>query len=327
MPIDIGPGINIGPGITITSAPSAALYTFTTFTFTNGPATGNIGPNLTQSLSSYDTATNTWLTDTQYFNNTNGIQLWTVPATGNYTIEAYGASGGYATNTRVGRGAYIKGQFSLTQGDKVKILVGQEGSANVTPRAEYGGGGGTFVVKNTVGTPTTSDILVIAGGGGGVGSTATSFANAHGSITTNGNASSTSVLFGSNGNGAGSSNQTVQGGAGFTGNGTNTQVPSNDTPPPQAFIFGGNGGNIKWAGSSESSSIKGGFGGGGSSNRYQAPTAVPAMGGGGGYSGGAGGYGLSSYFGGGGGSYNNGTNQTNTSNVRLGNGSVIITAI
>jgi len=301
------------------------LYAFTNFTFTNGPAVGNTGPNLSQSLSSYDTATNTWLTDTQYFNVTNGIQLWTVPATGNYTIEAYGASGGFATNTRVGRGAYIKGQFTLTQGEKIKILVGQSGSANVTPRTEYSGGGGTFVVKNTVGTPTTSDILVIAGGGGGAGATANA-ANAAGSITTNGNASSTSILFGTNGNGGGSSNQTVQGGAGFSGNGTNTQVPSNDTPPPQAFIFGGNGGNIKWAGSTNTA-ILGGFGGGGSSNRWQNPTAVPAMGGGGGYSGGAAGYGLSSYVGGGGGSYNNGINQVNTSNVRLGNGSVIITAI
>ena len=317
-------------GITVsntTITDLSALYPFTAFTFTNGPAKGNTGPNLSQSLSSYDTATNTWLNNSQYFNVTNGIQLWTVPATGNYTIEAYGASGGYSNaTTYVGRGAYIKGQFALTQGDKIKILVGQTGSSNVSPRSEYSGGGGTFVVKNTVGTPTNSDIFVIAGGGGGVGSTATNYASAAGSITANGNASSSSTLFGTAGNGGGSSNQTVQGGAGFLGNGTNTQIPANDTPPPQAFIFGGNGGNIKWAGSSDTA-ILGGFGGGGATNRYQNPTGVPAMGGGGGYSGGAGGYGVTGYIGGGGGSYNNGVNQTNTSNVRLGNGSVIITRI
>lgn len=310
----------------ITVTDISALYSFTAFTFTNGPATGNTGPNLSQSLSSYDTATNTWLNDTQYFNVTNGIQLWTVPATGNYTIEAYGASGGFGVNTRVGKGAYIKGQFALTQGDKVKILVGQAGTANASPRQEYSGGGGTFVVKNTVGTPTTSDILVIAGGGGGVGQTAGgSIANAAGSINANGNASTTSSAFGTNGNGGGSSNQTVQGGAGFSGNGTNSVILTNDTPPPQAFIFGGNGGNIKWSGST-TTAILGGFGGAGSTNRWQG-SGVPAMGGGGGYSGGAGGYGNDSYFGGGGGSYNNGANQTNTSNVRLGNGSVIITRV
>lgn len=318
-------------GVTITNATfeyiASDLYTFTNFTFTNGPAVGNTGPNLSQSLSSYDTAANTWLTDTQYFNVTNGIQLWTVPATGNYTVEAYGASGGYDTGgTRVGRGAYIKGQFTLTQGDKVKILVGQTGAANASPRVEFAGGGGTFVVKNTVGTPTNSDILVIAGGGGGVGNTAGSFGNAAGSAFSNGNASATSTLFGTGGNGGGSSNQTVQGGAGFLGNGGQALVPANDTPPPQAFIFGGNGGNIKWAGSTNTA-ILGGFGGGGATNRWQNPTSVAAMGGGGGYSGGAGGYGSATYFGGGGGSYNNGINQINTSNVRLGNGSVIITRV
>ena len=310
--------------ITITDI--SALYPFTAFTFTNGPATGNTGPNLSQSLSSYDTATNTWLNNSQYFNVTNGIQLWTVPATGNYTIEAYGASGGYNTSTNnAGRGAYIKGQFSLTQGDKIKILVGQPGTSNVSPRQEYSGGCGTFVVKNTVGTPTTSDILVIAGGAGGVGNTS-SYSLAAGSINANGNASSSSTLFGSNGSGGQSSNQTTQGGAGFSGNGYNGSIPSNDTPPPLAFIFGGNGGNTKWAGSTDTA-ILGGFGGGGATNRWQNPTTVPAFGGGGGYSGGAGGYGVASYVAGGGGSYNNGTNQTNTSNVRLGNGSVIITRI
>lgn len=308
------------------------LYTFTTFLFTNAGTTGNTGPNLSTATAYYTGNSfyngNTWINNTDYYNVTNGIQLWTVPSTGNYTIEAYGASGGYdpANSSKVGRGAYIKGTFALTKGDKVKILVGQQGSANVSPRVEFAGGGGSFVVKNTVGTPTTSDILVIAGGGGGVGNGSSSFANAHASILANGNASSTSTLIGTNGSGGGSSNQTAQGGAGFTGNGTNTQVPSNDIPPPQAFIFGGNGGNIKWSGST-GTAILGGFGGGGSTNRYQSPTSVPAMGGGGGYSGGAAGYGLNTYFGGGGGSYNNGSGQTNTSNVRVGNGSVVITKI
>mgnify|MGYP001328878456 CR=1 FL=1 len=60
---------------------------------------------------------------------TSGIQYWTVPTTGTYTITAIGATAGNdgETTVYVGRPAKIIGDFSLTQGDVIKILVGQHG--------------------------------------------------------------------------------------------------------------------------------------------------------------------------------------------------------
>ena len=61
-----------------------------------------------------------------------GIQSWTVPSNGNYTITAKGArgadsgsSGGDGAN-----GASIKGTVSLSAGDVLTILVGQMGNNN-----------------------------------------------------------------------------------------------------------------------------------------------------------------------------------------------------
>ena len=61
-----------------------------------------------------------------------GIQHWAVPFTGTYQITAVGASGGYVnTGTAVrGRGAYMRGDFDLTKGEVIKILVGQQGTEN-----------------------------------------------------------------------------------------------------------------------------------------------------------------------------------------------------
>ena len=93
-----------------------------------------------------------------------GIQLWTVPYTGDYKIEAVGAAGGYyayLTSAQYrGRGTIMTGTFKLNKGDVIKILVGQEGG-NGQGHDGSGGGGGTFVVKEE------GTLLIIAGGGGG----------------------------------------------------------------------------------------------------------------------------------------------------------------
>lgn len=331
--MNIGNGITFGSGITISSELSA-LYPFTTFTFTNGNAVGNVGPTLSGVLSSYDTATNSWLNNTAYFNVTAGIQYWTVPQTGIYNIEAWGANGAASSNTRIGKGAYIKGTFTLTQGEIVRIGVGQQGVGNVS-RKDYPGGGGTFVVRSPFNS--NASILTVAGGGGGVSND--SIANitmAAGAITTNGNTGAGSPAppaGGTNGNGTGSSNQTVQGGAGFFTNGYNfdgVTYAINDVSRPRSFTNASPllGGYVYWSGSGVSPGLPGGFGGGGGTDRFQPPaTTVSATGGGGGYSGGSGGYGGTIGVGGGGGSYNTGTNQTNTSNVRLGNGLVTVTFV
>ena len=100
-----------------------------------------------------------------------GIQLWTIPSSGIWSIEARGASGadgilaGSAGNKRHGGyGAIVKAKFQLHAGKLLKILIGHEGSRDFTnPHRPGGGGGGTFVVYQD-GKP-----LIVAGGGGGGG--------------------------------------------------------------------------------------------------------------------------------------------------------------
>ena len=113
--------------------------------------------------------------------------MWQVPYTGTYIIESRGAAGANATCrykrgshgtwSRGGLGAKISGNFWLTHGTLLKIIVGQRGMMNTDFSYRWyfhrwyyyrffiggGGGGGSFVtyVNNTP--------LVIAGGGGGGG--------------------------------------------------------------------------------------------------------------------------------------------------------------
>ena len=128
-----------------------------------------------------------------------GIQQWTVPYTGDYRIEAVGAAGGYDTYTnssqRRGRGARVIGTFSLSKGEIIQILVGQEGGIN-TVSSTSGGGGGSFVVRES-NTP-----LIVAGGGGGVETPRSRHAGCDASTNTTGNPGYRSWSGGDNGNGA-----------------------------------------------------------------------------------------------------------------------------
>ena len=160
--------------------PSLALSQ-TVYTFTNAGATGRTGPTQTQINSTY-TGGNTLNGGVTI--NTQGYQEWTVPANGVYTIEVWGAQGGNAGNNITGgKGARMKGDFTLTQGTVLQIVVGQQGTT--TSGYSSAGGGGSFVVKKT-----NSEKLIIAGGGGGVGNTSAygnTSSNIHGSVSEDGN--------------------------------------------------------------------------------------------------------------------------------------------
>lgn len=306
------------------------LYEFLTYTFTNGNSLGRTGPTIGNLRVLYDTTGNTWINDDAYFNAVNGIQYWTVPRTGIYTITARGAQGAPATATGGGLGAVMQGDFALQQGQKLQILVGQEGRPP-TSAASYGnssaGGGGSFVVLNSgaVSTVANIDLLLAAGGGGGTGNVMLSNSSANASIGTTGRTAWLSVAGGRPGMGGASGSSTDNGaGAGFWGNGAGSVAAG------IAYRFGGFGGIINTTYSPRG----GGFGGGGSVNqglyaRYS---------GGGGYSGGGASNSIVGivpnppannwpYFGGGGGSYNIGSNQINLGNAQgnFGNGSVTIT--
>lgn len=244
---------------------------------------------------------------------TGSMQTFTVPScVGTITIEARGAGGGSITTTCPtpgGRGASMKGVFSVSGGEVLDILVGQAGQPNTT-NEDAGGGGGSFV-SLTGNTP-----WVVAGGGGGAtNNIAACGANLNGldaSITTSGTANASNLgAGGANGNG-GSFSGTGGGGAGG-GYYTNGAYLQNASAGGKAYVNGGAGGtNVPYG-------DDGGYGGGGAGWQPGG-----GGGGGGGYSGGGAASGSPYAGGGGGGSYNAGTNQVNTASVQSGNGLVII---
>ena len=279
----------------------------TTYQFTNCGATGRYGPTIGQVTSAYSGTTLDGLVTSS-----NGIQLFTIPSTGTYTIEVWGGQGGENSE---GYGARMKGDFHLSSGTVLKILIGQRGSRD---RYAMSGGGGTFIA-------TSDNIpLIIAGGGGGTGwSSSTRHETTDGVTNQDGqpgwrNGSLNNQ--GSNGNGGTNVNPWSHGGgggAGFYGDGAASNDARGGTPvKPLAFINGGVGG-LTPSNYFGPNGEQGGFGGGSAGGWGGA-------GGGGGYSGG--GSDRNTQWSGGGGSYNSGTDQDNSSGVRLGHGMAIITA-
>ena len=248
------------------------------------------------------------------FNYTGAIVNWTVPAVvTTVTIEVWGAQGARAG----GKGARMKGDFTVTPGEVLKILVGEIGDNGDNTRTYLGGGGGggSFVTRSN------NSPLIIAGGGGGrtttsAGATHGTTATMDGRITTDGG-DTFSNGGGNNGEG-GKSGFTVADGSGGGGLLTKGEDCPRTGTGGEAFINGGAGG----AGSSTPDPYggDGGFGGGGGGYT----NAFNRGGGGGGYSGGQGGYWSGQPSGGGGGSINNGTNQDNAPGVQSGNGQVVI---
>ena len=107
------------------------------YTFTSCGATASLGPTQLQVNNAY-LSTNL---SGQVISN-NGIQTWTVPTSGLYRIAAHGAQGGGADG---GKGAIIEGDFNLTAGDVLRIVVGQQGITLTSEPNSCGGGGGATV--------------------------------------------------------------------------------------------------------------------------------------------------------------------------------------
>jgi hypothetical protein len=274
------------------------LYAFTSATFTSGGASGPDGPNITQARNGVG---NPGWAATYLNMTTNGIQRWTANATGTFRITAIGAAGGNSGGTP-GYGTRMIGSFSLTQGEIINILVGQQGTAR-SSGCNAGGGGGTYVWRNTGNT-----ILVIAGGGGGTGNS-TNGGNADtGQNGRNDFGASASAGSGGNGGSPGGAGWNTNGGIGLDNSNNGNRRP----------LEGGRGGN-----GNTSSVGDGGFGGGAGASGQSCGNG--GAGGGGGYSGGAGpSSNTTGVSGSGGGSINNGSSQSNSAGVGTGNGSVLI---
>ena len=279
----------------------AEANTTEVFTFTNCGATGRIGPTNAQIQAEYNgtnlqgSVTTGWKA---------GYQKWTVPATGEYWIEAVGARGGHSANHQGGAGSFVRGKFTLNENSFLNIVVGQHGLDNTLINCATSGGGGTFVVADTNNTP-----LVIAGGGGGVGPSFSISTMA--STITSGNMGEGSPYIGGS-DGLGASGERGGGGGGFLTSGT-----GNSNQGGKSFQLGALGG--KTSGTYQIG-FDGGFGGGGATQHNTNNHGA----GGGGYSGGGGSKRGVNNYSGGGGSYNGGTFKYNVIGFGSGHGIVRI---
>lgn len=111
-------------------------------------------------------------------------QVFSVPVSGWYKVQLWGAEGGRDTHSG-GKGAYVSGELHVTAGTKLYVYVGAPGASNThgsgagyngggNSGADSGGvsgsGGGATDIRITSGNWTaglTSRIAVAAGGGGG----------------------------------------------------------------------------------------------------------------------------------------------------------------
>jgi hypothetical protein len=214
---------------------------------------------------------------------TGNIVEFTVPTSGTYKIEAWGAMGGGGTTPVGPKGAYSKSFVLLSKDERIKILVGEKGYPGWNSGNHIycgGGGGGTFIAKDR--TP-----LCVAGGGGSLTYYSYSPIESHAC----GQASQLSANFGTGQASLrmGGVASRCSGGGGFEGNG------GDGTNSGKGGISFLNGGARQTSGTSHS--VYGGFGGG-SSNHGSCGYGA----GGGGYTGGSGSYEWDTQ-GGGGGSY------------------------
>jgi hypothetical protein len=158
------------------------------------------------------------------FNYTGDAQTFTVPATGYYTLECYGAQGGYNSGGLGGKGGLSQLTYPLTKGDILYIYVGGQGEC-IDGNSSHptggdggwngGGKGGTGVAFGGSGNPYNG-----GGGGGGATHIATS---AIGAITntTDFNANHDGLLLIAGGGGGGLSWGSSAGGAGGGAEGGN----------------------------------------------------------------------------------------------------------
>ncbi|WP_211362150.1 M36 family metallopeptidase [Aequorivita antarctica] len=282
-----------------------------------GDITVNNDPGVCGAVVNYTVTTSdncsSGVSGSQTFSYTGAVDSFVVPAgVTDITIEAFGAQGGGSNGGAGGLGASISGDFSVTPGETLTIVVGQQGQLQIGGNVQNssGGGGGSFVYN-------ASDVLFVAAGGGGGKCNYTGspplHAGAAGQAGTSGGASSDGNAGGTAGNagneGTWSGIPDAGGGAGWLSvsggpyGGYNAPTWAGGDP----FCGGGGGGCGGF----------GGFGGGGGGGNHYG-----GGGGGGGYSGGGGG--TDPTHGGGGGSFNGGTNPVNISGVRAGGGEVTI---
>lgn len=236
-------------------------------TYTIYDMNGNIMSQVTRQIS---------VVSAQYlYNLENNAESLTIPITGRYKVELWGASGGGSVYTK-GLGGYTVGEYIFNKNDTIYINVGKVGGAE-----NYGGsnnGGGKFGESNS-----QLDSLGFSGGGGT-------------DIRLNTNGISDRIFVAGGGGGGG--------GRDFTGTyeykaGAGGGTTGGDAKGPASYI--GHGATSTAGGIGGTNASNGALWQGGAGANYTDNTSSGGGGGGGGYYGGGGGG--NGYGGGGGSSY------------------------
>ncbi len=198
-------------GYTITGLTTGTTATATqTITINNN---GNVGESTckinTAALCPYNVG-QTW-----DFNYTGGVQSFTVPCSGTYKLEVYGAQGGNYGSYVGGKGGYGLATFAFDKSRVLTINIGGQNGYNGggSSTGGFGAGGGyTLISSNSQGT------LMIAPGGGGAGNIENGYDggnNVNGTLVSSGN--------------SGESGAGGAGGGGYLGGKAGTQSIHNHT--------------------------------------------------------------------------------------------------
>jgi hypothetical protein len=167
---------------------------FKRFIATSAVVLSALYPIPAQSVSSNPNTVCVGSTCTVSFPFTGDYYSWTVPTSGSYILEVWGAQGGNAgyggtVYTYGGKGGYAKGSIALVSGQVLNIYVGGQGAGdtptttsayvaggfngggvgyvgNQTADRRAGGGGGASDVR-VAGTALADRVIVAGGGGGG----------------------------------------------------------------------------------------------------------------------------------------------------------------
>jgi hypothetical protein len=248
---------------TLMMIPQTINNTTVTITYSNGGRLTKVISGTWEAGETY----NYGLSFIREYDYTGNVQSFTVPVTGTYKLEVWGAQGGKEVRT-AGYGGYSHGEIKLNQGDILYICIGGAGKVssdgcksspltagyNGGGYGQSGGGGATHisttnrgVLKNYVSNQ--NEVLIVAGGGGGNDSA--------GDGGTGGGLEGSDAV--NNGSEGGSGGNRTFGGTGIEsgtfGQGGNIGTTDDDSA-------GGGGGG--WYGGGSSATVNNGGGGGGS---------------------------------------------------------------
>jgi hypothetical protein len=259
------------------------------------------------------------------FEYTGSVQNWTVPYSGKYQLEVWGAQGGGGSySLQGGKGGYSKGELTLTAGQSIYIYVGGAGTAGSGRNDIPGGYNGGGVAINGSGTWNyeESSKLIHGSGGGATDIRTSSNGNWYDNLDRR-------IIIAGGGGGSGSAVDVGYATAGGDGGGLNGGTASNSIDGRR---IGGTGGTQDQGGTAgeyngdRGSATNGTLGAGGNSGTVLDNYYLGGAGGGG-YYGGGGGAGGGPGGGGGSGYVGGVQNGETTAGARQGNGEAKITLL